>query len=114
MMARHQDLLTRVEAAAYLGVKPTTLAHGWGPKPLPQYRRPVYYSRAACDRWLAEGAQCSTVEAEFTGSNSSTPDSVTESQRIRQIERRLMRRVVASASPPRIAPVLVDAPKGSR
>ena len=51
-MTRDPDLLTRPEAAELLGVSPSRLAHGWGPRPLPAYRRPVYYSRRAALRWL--------------------------------------------------------------
>jgi len=49
--ARHPDLLTAKEVAALLGHKPD---RGWGPPPLPQYRRPRYYSREMCEQWLAE------------------------------------------------------------
>lgn len=49
--ARHPDLLTRSEAAALLGKDP---GRGWGPRPLPAYKRPRYWSRQQCEEWLAE------------------------------------------------------------
>ena len=51
-MQRHPDLMTRREAAQYLCVSPSKLAHGWGLRPLPPYARPVMYSRKACDAFL--------------------------------------------------------------
>ena len=49
------DLMTREEAAAFLGVRPSRLARGgWGPPSLPNYRRPRYYSRRMCEAFLAE------------------------------------------------------------
>lgn len=53
-VARHPDLLTRAEAAALLDVSPDRLARGFGPPPLPGYKRPVRYSREQCEQWLAE------------------------------------------------------------
>jgi hypothetical protein len=58
---RHPDLLTRPEAAALLGVSAARLARGFGPRPLPAYNRPVYYSRAQCEQWLeAQRQEAST------------------------------------------------------
>ena len=49
--SRHPDLLTRYEARALLGHDPS---RGWGPPPLPAYRRPRYWSRQQCEQWLKE------------------------------------------------------------
>lgn len=50
----HDDLLTRREVAALLGISVSKLDRGWGPPPLSRYRRPVMYSRDTCERWLTE------------------------------------------------------------
>ena len=110
--ARHPDLITRAEAAALLGVSVSQLAHGWGPAPLPQYKRPVYYWRPAVLAWLAEGVPCSTVAAAPGGSNSSTGASPTASRRIREIEKQRRQRLGASGSRSSKRKALVAVPQG--
>src|SRR5262245_20021590 len=81
-MSRHPDLLTRKEAAELLGVSPSRLARGWGPPPLPQYRRPRLYSRQLVERWLQEQREASwdsTSDAPETASDG--PDASTSGGR---------------------------------
>lgn len=72
-MSRHPDLLTRPEAAKLLGVPASRLCRGWGPPPLPQYKRPVMYSRELCQRWLDEqkGEAWGSTEKEEAGTGGS-------------------------------------------
>lgn len=97
-MERHPDLVTRAEAAELLGVSISQLAHGWGPRPLPQYRRPVMYSRRVVRRWLrAQEDECCTVVELSTGRSSSTQGSATVSPLVRRIYEQRQRQRVASA-----------------
>ncbi len=93
------ELLTRAEAAKLLRVSPSQLAHGWGPPPLPAYKRPVMYSRRTIRRWLREQeALCPSTSAVGSGgSSSNTLASGTVSPRARQILEKQRRKRVVSA-----------------
>ena len=92
------ELLTRKEAAALLKVSESQLAHGWGPPPLPAYKRPVMYSRRVLRNWLrGQEELCCTVAEISTGRNSSTLARGTVSPLVKQIVARQRRKRVASA-----------------
>lgn len=101
-MAPSSDLLTRAEAAAYLRCSQSKLSHGWGPPPLRGFTRPVMYSRAAIERWLAacqpEVNECSTAVKvpRSGGSSSTTAGRRSVGQRIRQIEQMRKERLAKS------------------
>lgn len=101
---RHPDLITRDEAAALLFCSASKLAHGWGPPPLPHFKRPVMYSRKSIERWLEEqagGAECHSTNAttqQSGGPSSSTAAKSSVAQRIRQIEKQRRQRLAASGS----------------
>ena len=110
---RHPDLLTRYEVALLLGVSVSVLAKGWGPPRLAGYRRPVMYSRAAIDQWIANqpgGSACSTNSpTQTTGGRSlSTTANGIDYQRVRQIEKQRRSRLAASASKSSSSPALVS------
>lgn len=110
-VARHPDLLTRPQAAAFLGVSVSALAHGFGPAPLPSYRRPVYYSKAQCEQWLAEererawASTSGVTTTRTSGSAASTPGGAASksegtksaSRRAQQIAERLRSKSAESA-----------------
>src|SRR5689334_7485897 len=99
-MAPHPDLITREQAAALLCCSRSKLAHGWGPPPLPDFKRPVMYSRLAIDKWLEDqrGIACSTVVAVSGGSSSSTTVSQSASARASAIRRQRRRRLATSGT----------------
>jgi hypothetical protein len=102
MAERHPDLLTRVEAAALLGVSVSTLAKGWGPPPLPQYKRPRYYSKDICERWMDahKGATWDYTSAkarQFGGAAFKSPAAKSNDQLARQVEERLRSKSAACA-----------------
>lgn len=106
----HPDLMTRVEAAAMMRVSVSKLKQGWGPPPLPQYKRPVMYWRPTIMEWFKDGGSaCSSAETNrhSGGRSSSTRESATVSQRVRQIEKRRRLRLAGSASKSNKTPALV-------
>lgn len=112
-MTRSKNLLTRAEAAAYLGVSLSQLAHGWGPPPLPQYKRPVMYSRRVLRAWMqAQEAECCTVAEISTGRNLNTRAKSIASPLVRQIYAQRQRERVASALKRKTLLVPVDGDKG--
>lgn len=114
-VARSKNLLTRAEAAAFLGVSLSQLAHGWGPSPLPGYKRPVMYSRRVLRQWMREQeAMCCTVVEMYTGQSLSTQVSGTVSPQVRRIYEQQQRKRVASALKRKTLLVPVDGDAGSR
>ena len=111
-MKRHADLLNRAEAAAYLGVSVSKLAHGgWGPKPLANYKRPVMYSKAACeaflrtcqeqDTWQSDEANKGSTNAQIPltgGAGSGSTARKSGNPRERQIAAKLRSKLAASGS----------------
>lgn len=63
-ITRTSELLTREEAAVYMGVSHSRLAHGWGPKPIQGYKRPVMYSRQECDQFIRD---CCDIKSKQVG-----------------------------------------------
>jgi hypothetical protein len=91
------DLMTRAQVAEYLGVSVSKLVTGWGPRPLPDYRRPLRYSREVVDLWLQhqrERAWQSTSAAirPTGGSSSASPAVSTAAARASGIAERLRAR----------------------
>lgn len=75
------ELLSADQVAERLQVAKSRLSRGWGPPPLPQYRRPRRWSRRVVEDWLAaQEVQCQSESAASappqTGvSTHGTPDS---------------------------------------
>jgi excisionase family DNA binding protein len=115
-MSPSPDLMTRDEAAVYLGVSVSWLAHGNGPPSL-RLGRKVKYSRKAIDRWIDEQGvqQCSTEKrAEASGSSSSsTAGRRSVSPQAKRIAAELRSKVAASESTTSKRPALVVVGRGS-
>lgn len=109
----HPDLLTRSETALLLGVSVSRLAKGWGPAPLPDYRRPRMYSRSTVELWLTEqrtAAACCTSEVTSGEPSSSSTASATVSPRVRAIIEQQRKKRAAYESRSNSAAVSSDEP----
>ena len=75
-MTTTDPLLSRPEAASYLGLAPATLAklavHGGGP-PYLKLGRSVRYRKSSLDAWLAVRTVANTSEAQSRGLDVLTP-----------------------------------------
>lgn len=83
-MTRHEDLLTRKDAAAYLGISTKLLAKLIKPM---KFGARVFYSKAECDAFVASmrTQSCSTAEEASGGRSSSSAVAKSASPQERQI-----------------------------